>query len=78
MVLSMKKARSICADIVEERYPGFRLLADRLADGAYIALWGLGSRRLEVIFACRGNEDIPVYASEYVLMNTAGANNWIC
>lgn len=70
MVLSIKKARSICTGIIEERYRGFSLMMDQVNNGVYMSLWGLGDRRLEVMFSCRNNREVPVYASEYALLRT--------
>ena len=78
MVLSVMQARSVCSGIVEERYPGFQLLMDQLSETVYMSLWGLGMRRLEVIFACGGIGEIPVYASEYTLITTLDQGNRIC
>lgn len=62
-----KRAQKICHGIVDKYYPGYYLLMDRLSRDAYASLWGLGTERVEIVFANDAKEGDPVYMTKYEL-----------
>ena len=58
------KAREIGNSIIQNRYPGFYLIMDRITKDSYISLWGLDTQRVELAFANRTSNN-SAFITEY-------------
>ena len=63
--MTCRKARRICGGLVENKYPGFALMMDRIDPYTYMSLWGCGERRIEIVFPRKNKGEIKAHIAEY-------------
>lgn len=65
MLLSKRTSRLVCNNYIEERYPGYGLLMDRLGREVYMSLWGKGVDRIEVVFSRKCTTEVTARVAHY-------------
>ena len=63
--MTIRRARKICNGIIEDRFPGYKLIMDRFSGKGYVSLWGEGRRRVEIVFPRKLAENLVAHIAEY-------------
>lgn len=64
-MLSKKQVKRVCYELINNRYPGYYLLMDRINNETYASLWGKNEQRVEIAMSRRQTVPVKAYVANY-------------